>query len=41
LIDGILLLCHDAMAGLAIFDQKKSIEETTPINTAFRLQNLF
>jgi hypothetical protein len=26
---------HWFMAGLAIFDQKKSIEETTPINTAF------
>jgi hypothetical protein len=23
------------MAGLAMFDQKNSIEETTPINTAF------
>ena len=23
------------MAGLAVFDQKNSIEETTPINTAF------
>jgi hypothetical protein len=24
------------MAGLAIFDSKKSIEATTPINTAFK-----
>jgi hypothetical protein len=25
------------MAGLAMFDQKNSIEETTPINTAFSI----
>ena len=29
------------MAGLAIFDQKKSIEATTPIVTAFKLQILY